>query len=159
MAKVLIVYYSRSGNTEQMAEAVKEGAAEIEGVEVEVKKVEETVPEDLLEADGVIMGSPTYYGTMASEVKRLIDDSVKFHGKLNGTVGGAFASSGVMGGGLETTVMDILKCLLIHGMIVQGNSQGAHYGAVSVGAPNDSARKECRKLGKSVAELTLKLSP
>ena len=157
MAKVLIVYYSRSGNTEQMAEAVKEGAAEVEGVEVEVKKVEETVPEDLLEADGIILGSPTYYGTMASEVKKLIDDSVKFHGKLNGTVGGAFASSGVMGGGLETTVMDILKCLLIHGMIVQGNSQGAHYGAVSVGAPGDAARKECRKLGKSVAELTLKL--
>jgi len=157
MAKVLIVYYSRSGNTEQMAEAVKEGAAEVEGVEVEVKKVEETVPEDLLEADGIILGSPTYYGTMASEVKKLIDDSVKFHGKLNGTVGGAFASSGVMGGGLETTVMDILKCLLIHGMIVQGNSQGAHYGAVSVGAPGDAARKECRKLGKSVAELTVKL--
>ncbi|HUW56826.1 MAG TPA: NAD(P)H-dependent oxidoreductase [Planctomycetota bacterium] len=157
MAKMLIVYYSRSGNTEKMAQAVKEGAADVEGVEVELKKVADTTPDDLLEADGIIIGSPTYYGTMASEVKKLIDSSVKYHGKLNGNVGGAFASSGVMGGGLETTVMDILKCMLVHGMIIQGNSQGAHYGPVSVGAPNLEVTKACRAYGQSVAELTLKL--
>lgn len=157
MAKVLIVYHSRSGNTEKMAEAVREGVAEVEGVEVEMKKVEETTLEDLLEADGIIMGSPVYYGTMAAELKKLIDDSVKFHGKLDGTVGGAFATSGVAGGGTETTVLDILKSMLVHGMIVKGSSRGAHYGPVAVKAPDVSSVKRCRDLGKSVAELTVKL--
>ena len=69
MAKVLIVYHSRSGNTEKMAEAVKEGVAGVEGVEVEVKKVEETTPEDLLEADGIIMGSPVYVTSVPAEMK------------------------------------------------------------------------------------------
>lgn len=157
MVKVLVCYYSRGGNTAKMAEAVREGAAEVKGVKVGVKKVGDTTPGDLLEADGIIMGSPVYYGTMAAELKGLIDESVKFHGKLDGKVGGAFATSGNLGGGTETTVLDILKAMLIHGMIIQGNVQGAHYGAVSVGAPGDAARKECRKLGHSVAELTLKL--
>ena len=157
MAKVLIVYYSRSGNTEKMAEVVKEGLDEVSGIDVEMKKVAETTPDDLVEADGIVMGSPTYYGTMASELKKLIDESVKHHGKLDGTVGGAFATSGVLGGGNETTALDIVKAMLIHGMIVKGNWRGAHYGAVSVGAPDENALKEGRKLGKSVGELTLKL--
>jgi len=157
MAKVLIVYYSRSGNTAKMAEAVKQGVSEVEGVSVEMKKVEETKPEDLLKADGIIMGSPVYYGTMAAELKRLIDESVKFHGKLDGKVGGAFASAGVMGGGIETTVVDILRALMIHGMIVKGDFKGAHYGSVSVGAPDKTARDGCRRLGSTVAELARKL--
>ncbi|HID96297.1 MAG TPA: flavodoxin family protein, partial [Candidatus Latescibacteria bacterium] len=59
MAKLLIIYYSRSGNTEKMARLVSEGAKEVEGVDVEVKKVGETDIDDLLEADGIIVGSPT----------------------------------------------------------------------------------------------------
>ena len=153
MAKVLVVYYSRSGNTAKMAEAVGEGAREVKGVAVEVKKVEEARIEDLLSADGIILGSPVYYGTMAAELKKFIDESVKLHGKLDGKVGGAFASSGVMGGGLETTVLDILNSLMVHGMIVKGDFKGPHYGAVSVRAPDKTALEGCRRLGRSVAEL------
>ena len=86
MPKVLIVYYSRSGNTEAMAKLVAEGV-ELEGVEVECKKVADTSVDDLLAADGIILGSPTYYGTMAAEIKKLLDDSVRYHGKLDGKVG------------------------------------------------------------------------
>jgi len=96
MAKVLVVYYSRSGNTEAMAKLVAEGV-ESEGVEVECKKVEDTTIDDLLTVDGIVIGSPTYYGTMAAEIKKLLDDSVKYHGKLDGKVGAAFSSSGAMG--------------------------------------------------------------
>ncbi len=159
MPKVLITYYSRSGNTEQMAQAVAAGAKQVKGAEVEVKPVEELSPDDLLKPDAIIMGSPVYYGTMAAELKSLIDQSVKHHGKLVGKVGGAFASSGGPGGGNETTVLDIIKAQLVHGMIVQGDSGGDHYGPIAVGAPDERSRKECQKLGRRVAELVLRLSP
>ena len=158
MPKVLITYYSRSGNTEQLAQAVAAGAKQVKGAEVEVRPVEELSPDDLLEPDAIIMGSPVYYGTMAAELKSLIDQSVKHHGKLVGKVGGAFASSGGPGGGNETTVLDIIKAQLVHGMIVQGDSGGDHYGPIAVGAPDERSRKECQKLGRRVAELVTRLS-
>ena len=118
MAKILIVYYTRSGHTEQMAQSVAEGARSVKGAEVTVKKVADASPEDMLAADAIVMGSPVYYGTMAAELKRLLDDSVTYHRQLRGKVGGAFASSGAPHGGNETTVLDILRALLVHGMIV-----------------------------------------
>ena len=157
MADVLVVYYSRSGNTRKMAEAVAEGAREVPGAKVSLQSVENTSPDHLLAAHAVIMGSPVYYGTMAAPLKTLIDSSVIHHRKLNGKVGAAFASSGADHGGNETTVLDILKALLIHGMIVQGDPEGDHYGAVAVGAPDERSLNSCRKMGKRVAQLALKL--
>jgi len=157
MAKILIVYYSRSGNTKAMAGYVEEGAKEVDNVEVSCLAVEQVKADDLLKYDAIIMGSPVYYGTMAAELKKLIDESVAFHGKLSGKVGGAFASSANIGGGNETTVMDIVKVLLIHGMIVPGSAKGDHYGPVAIGKPDERSQRECKKLGRMVAELTVKL--
>ena len=157
MAKILIVYYSRSGNTKEMAHEVEKGVQEVTGVDVSCLPVEQVKAADLLDYDGIIMGSPVYYGTMAAELKKLIDDSVAHHGKLAGKVGGAFASSANIGGGNETTVMDIIKALLIHGMVVPGSANGDHYGPVAIGKPDGRAQGECRKLGRLAAELTLKL--
>lgn len=156
MVKVLIIYYSETGNTKEMAEFVKKGV-ENEKVEVELKKVEETNIEDLRKADGIIIGSPTYYGTLAAPIKKLIDESVKYHGELVGKVGGAFTSSANIGGGNETTILSILEAFLIHGMIIQGSSNGDHYGPVSIGKPNKRAERECEELGRRVASLVLKL--
>jgi NAD(P)H dehydrogenase (quinone) len=108
---------------------------------VDVKKVQEVDPQQALDYQGIIMGSPVYYGTMSAECKKFIDESVKFHGKFKGKVGGAFASSANIGGGNETTIMDILKAWLIHGMIVAGDHQGDHYGSVAIGAPDQRAVK------------------
>ena len=157
MARVLVTYYSRSGNTKQMAEIVAEAAGGVEGVEVDLRPCEEVTPDDLLDYDGIVMGSPVYYGTMAAELKQLIDESVCHHGKLAGKIGGGFASSGGVGGGNETTVLDIVKALLIHGMIVKGDASGDHYGPIAVGAPDERSRGECQRFGKSVAELTKRL--
>jgi NAD(P)H dehydrogenase (quinone) len=156
MTTILISYYSKSGNTEEMAKAAAEGAAST-GVKVVRKRVQKTTLQDLLKADGIILGSPTYYGTMAAEMKAFIDRSVKYHGKLEGKVGGAFASCGGLGGGVETTVLDLTRCPLIHGMIVQGDPWGSHYGTVSIGRPNASVKKECKKLGEKVANLVRRL--
>jgi NAD(P)H dehydrogenase (quinone) len=157
MADLLIVYYSRSGNTKAMAEHVAAGAAEVAGLKADVRAVSETTPDDLLQADAVIIGSPVYYGTMAADIKQLIDESVCHHGKLDGKVGGAFASSGGLAGGNETTVLDIVKALMVHGMVVKGEPTGDHYGPVAVGAPDDRSQRECRKYGKMVGDLTQRL--
>jgi NAD(P)H dehydrogenase (quinone) len=157
MQTVLILYHSRSGNTEEMARAVEQGVKS-EGVKVVRKKVGRATLQDLLKADGIILGSPTYYGTMAAELKAFIDKSVKYHGKLEGKVGGAFSSGGGLGGGVETTVLDITKALLIHGMVIQGDPWGSHYGTVSIGKPNAAAKKECKKLGEKVARLVKRLA-
>lgn len=157
MAKVLVIYYSKTGNTEEMARAVGEGVKG-EGVEVEVKKVEDTKADELLEADGIIIGSPTYYGGMAASLKELLDESVKFHGELEGKVGGAFSSSANIGGGNETTIMDILKAFLIHGMIIQGTPEGDHYGPVAIGRPDKRSKSQCQDLGRRVAKLVKRLT-
>ncbi len=149
---VLIIYDSKTGNTEQMAQFVKKGVEE-EGLSVELKKVDDLKTRDLLKADGIIVGSPTYYGLMTGKIKSFFDKSVEYHGKLDGKVGAAFATSGVLGGGNESTVLSIIQCFLVHGMIVQGSHTGGHYGAVSIGKPDSKAQKEAIRLGKRTAAL------
>ncbi|MDI6806017.1 MAG: NAD(P)H-dependent oxidoreductase, partial [Candidatus Bathyarchaeia archaeon] len=150
-------YDSKTGNTEKMALAVAEGAKQISGTEVILKRVDQTNLEDLKNADGIIMGSPTYYGQMSAKLKNLIDESVKIHGKLEGKVGAAFTSSGGTATGAETTLLSIIQAMLVHGMIVQGRANDKHYGATAVGSPRKEALEYCRELGKRVASLTAKL--
>ncbi len=152
MAKVLVVYYTRTGNTKAMAEFVA-SAAEEEGAEVTLKDVEDTKPEKLLQYDAIVAGSPTYYGGMAGRMKEFFDAGVAHHGKLSGKIGGAFSSSANIGGGNETTVLDILHVMLIHGMIVQGAAEGDHYGPVSIDAPGEREEAQCRALGRRVTSL------
>lgn len=159
MVKILIVFHSRSGNTGKMAHAVAEGAREVDGATVEIKKANETELDDLLSADGIVMGSPTYYGLMSGQLKILLDKSVKIHGKLQGKVGAAFTSAGGNATGAETTLLSILQAMLVHGMIVQGRSDNKHYGAAARGAPKDEEIEDCRNLGKKVATLANLLKP
>lgn len=156
MAKALVLYYSRSGNTQKMAQCIAE-AINKEGVEAKVADVKDVKADDLLNYDAIVVGSPTYYGTMAAEIKKLFDDSVKFHGKLDGKIGGAFSSSANIAGGNETTILDILNAMLIHGMIIHGDPQGDHYGPVAIGEPDGRAVKECGRFGQRLGKLTKKL--
>jgi NAD(P)H dehydrogenase (quinone) len=157
VAKVLVVYDSETGNTEKMALAVAEGAKQVSGVSVTVKKAEQTRLEDLLSADGIIMGSPTYFGQMSAKLKALIDESIEIHEKLEGKVGAAFTSAGGTATGAETTLFSILEAMLIHGMILQGRPDDKHYGAAALESPDDGELKFCRELGKRTASLVLKL--
>jgi len=103
--RVLVTYYSRSGNTAAMARAISQGAKEVKGTKVVIKTAERTSLKDLAESDAIIVGSPTYYGVMAAPVKKLIDESVDIHGKLEGKVGAAFTSSGGSATGAENTMI------------------------------------------------------
>ena len=139
-----------------MAYLIQDGVMQ-EGVEVDTMDVKDVKVDDLKKYDGIIVGSPTYYGTMAAPIKDLFDKSIKLHGKLEDKVGGAFASSANVGGGNETTVMAILQALLIHGMVVCGDHSGDHYGPVSIDKPDKRVQTNCARYGKRVAALTKQL--
>jgi NAD(P)H dehydrogenase (quinone) len=158
MAKALVTYYSRTGNTRKMAEKITETLKK-EGLPTDLRPVDAVAAQDLLDYELIVMGSPTYYGTMAWELKKLLDESVKFHGKLRGRVGGAFTSSANIAGGNETTVLDILKGLMIHGMVVQGDEHGDHYGPAAIGRPDARSLKSCERYGQRLAGLVRKLFP
>jgi NAD(P)H dehydrogenase (quinone) len=156
MAKGIVIYYSRSGNTKEMAEIIAKGMNDA-SLDTDCKSVEKVKADDLLDYDAIVVGSPTYYGHMAGQIKELFDQAVKFHGQLDGKVGAAFSSSANIGGGNETTIMGIIEAMLIAGMLVEGDPQGDHYGPVSIGKPDDRVKKQCARRGKRIAELTKRL--
>lgn len=157
MAKGLVIYYSRSGNTKEMAEIISKAMNEA-NLPTECKAVDDITTEDVFSYDAIVIGSPTYYGQMAGTIKNLIDDLVSRHGQLDGKVGGAFSSAANIGGGNETTIMGIIEAMLISGMVVQGDPRGDHYGPVSIGKPDQRVEKQCMRRGQRIAELTKMLN-
>lgn len=160
MLKILVIYSSRSGNTQKLAEAIALGVKAVSEVECEIKSVSEVSNKDLIEADGIIVGSPVYFGTMSAEIKEMFDKSVAVRRNLEGKIGAAFTTSGHHTGGKETTIFSILQAMLIHGMIIVGDpiSVGGHYGVASVGSPDTEGINSGKALGRRVAEITKKLS-
>jgi len=157
MAKAIVIYYSKSGNTKEMAEIIAKAMNEAD-LQVECKSVNDVKAEELLNYDAIVIGSPTYYGHMAGPVKQLFDETVRFHGKLDGKIGAAFTSSANIGGGNETTIIGIIEAMLIAGCIVQGDPKGDHYGPVSIGKPDDRVKRQCIRRGRRIAELAKKLT-
>ena len=157
--QVLITYYSRTGNTKRLAEEVAKGVRQIADVVCLVKPVTEVTKEDFLASDGIIAGSPVYFGTMAADLKRLFDEFVGLRRQMADKIGAAFATSGHPTGGKETTLFSILEAFLIYGMIVVGDPLEAsgHYGVACVGTPDQTTLQDAVKLGKRVASLVKRL--
>jgi NAD(P)H dehydrogenase (quinone) len=144
--KVLIVFYSMYGHIHRMAEAVAEGVKEVSGAEVELRRVPETLSEDVLKkmgaldvqksleaipvctveeletADAVIFGTPTRFGNMCGQMKQFIDATGKLwmKGSLIGKVGSAFTSTATQHGGQETTILSFYITLIHQGMVIVG---------------------------------------
>ena len=157
--QILVLYFSKSGNTGKLAEAIAKGVEEVEGVKAVLKKTSEVTKEDFSASEGIIAGSPVYFGLMAAELKKVFDDFVGVRKKMEGKVGAAFATSGDPSGGKETTMMSIIQVLLIYGMAVVGDPLSAtgHYGVACVGKPDAKIEENGMKLGKRVAGLAKKL--
>ena len=157
---VLVLYYSKSGNTRKLAEQVAEGVKSVSGVEAVMKSTQEVTKEDFVNASGVIAGSPVYFGVMAADLKRVFDEFIGVRKQMENKVGAAFTTSAFWAGGNETTILSIIQCMLIYGMIVVGDPMSAtgHYGAASVTAPDDKAADIAQKLGFRVAELCRRLN-
>jgi NAD(P)H dehydrogenase (quinone) len=146
VVKVKIVFYSMYGHVYRMAEAVAEGAREVEGVEVELLQVPELVPDevlaksgakkareafahisvakvnDLVDADAIIFGTPTRFGNMCAQMRNFLDQTGGIFAKnaLVGKVGSVFTSSATQHGGQETTIITFYITLLHHGMVIVG---------------------------------------
>ncbi|HEY3275400.1 MAG TPA: NAD(P)H-dependent oxidoreductase [Syntrophorhabdaceae bacterium] len=157
--QVLVTYYTRSGNTKKLAEEVAQGVKEVKGVECIVKAAAEVTKEDFLAADGIIAGSPVYFGSMAAPLKDLFDRLVVVRKNMGDKVGAAFATGGDPTGGKETTLISIIQALLIYGMIIVGDPLDAtgHYGVACTGSPDEKTAGNARKLGNRVATLVKKL--
>jgi NAD(P)H dehydrogenase (quinone) len=149
--KILIVFYSRYGNTARLAEGVANGARKVEGAEVMMRKVNETAPAEVIsrdekwqqahdemtqkyhppntaeleEADAIVFGSPTRYGNMSAELKLFIDTTGPLwaQGKLIGKVGAVFCTNSTAHSGKESTLLSMMIPLFHHGMIVVGVPQ------------------------------------
>jgi len=166
--RILVAYYSRTGNTEKMARAVAEGANQVPGVVTTLRKVADASKEDLEAADGIILGCPTYFANIPGEMKTVIDDwnwkmGVDFTDKL----GGAFATAGGQAGGNGHVVTSLLLFMLNNRMVVAGplyrnektGSIWGEPGAAAVTGPLDLGVSEqeqeaARNLGQRIAALT-----
>lgn len=141
MPKILVLYYSRTGNTEKMAKAVVEGAKAVAGVEVELNYY--VPPETLSDFDAILVGSPTYHHDMIIGVKQLFEEAAVRNVVLKGKIGGAFGSYG-WSGEAPKMVIEIMKNKFE--MEVTEAPLVAKY------SPEASDLQKCRELGKRIAE-------
>jgi NAD(P)H dehydrogenase (quinone) len=160
---VLIVYYSGTGNTRALAEAVRDGASSHPGAYVRLLSVDDVEASDLAQAEGLILGSPTYYANIAAPMKDFIDGWGSEDGVyLGDKVGGAFATGGGATGGKEHVVTSLLLAMLNAGMVIVGplyEADGARFGYPGASAVtpepgatlSDAEREEGRRLGRRVA--------
>lgn len=157
--QILVLYFSKGGNTRKLAEAVAKGVERVEGVSAILKNTDEVTREDFINSLGIIAGSPVYFGLMAAELKHVFDKFVGVRRKMENKVGAAFATSGDPSGGKETTMISIIQTMLIYGMIIVGDPLSAtgHFGISCVGAPDKEMKDNGMKLGQRVAELAKKL--
>lgn len=167
--KVLVVYHSETGNTEQMALAVAEGAAGVDGIEVVLKNVNTIQVADLLEAGAIIVGSPVYNANVSPEISAFIA-SWPFEGEpLRDKIGAAFVTAGGISAGEEIVQMNILQSMLVFGMIVVGGPDWTQpFGASAItgekpfemegaGSISNQFLEKGRALGERVAGITKKI--
>jgi NAD(P)H dehydrogenase (quinone) len=169
--RILVAYYSLTGNTEQMARGVVEGIRRVPGVTAVVKKVDEVTKQDLEAADGIILGSPTYYANIPGKMKVVIDDwSWKMKVDFTDKIGGAFSTGGGQVGGKEHVVTSLLLFMLSNRMVVAGplyenektGSVWGEPGSAAMTGPLDPGVSEQeldsgRRLGTRIAGLVKKL--
>ncbi len=198
MPKVLVLYYSSYGHIETMAQAVAEGARHA-GASVDVKRVPETAPaevakaahfkldqaapvakvEELADYDAIIVGTPTRFGRMPSQMASFLDQAggLWARGALNGKVGGAFSSTATQHGGQEATLFSVITNLLHFGMVIvglpyshQGQMRideivgGSPYGAPTIAGgrgerqPSATELEGARHQGELIAKTAAKLA-
>ena len=197
MSKVLVLYYSTYGHMEAMATAVAAGAREA-GASVDVRRVPELVPEDVARSsyfkmdqaapiakvedlanyDAIIVGAPTRFGRLASQMANFLDQAggLWMRGALIGKVGGAFTSTGTQHGGQEATLFSIITNLLHFGLVIVGLDYGfagqmslteitggSPYGATTIAGGDGSRQPSENELagahhqGRRIAEIANKL--
>ena len=200
--KVLIIFYTRRGNTAKMAEAISQGAKD-NGANLKLMRLRDDVPIEIIQkdekwlkinqylekqypaydefsiikemsnSDAIIFGSPTRFGNMAHEMKKMWDLSTElwFTGRLIGKVGGVFTGASSVHGGQETTALSMMMPMLHQGMVIVGPSydtkelheSGSPYGPSTIVGPNSDQIKEvdlivARSFGTKIAKMASKIA-
>jgi NAD(P)H dehydrogenase (quinone) len=169
--RVLVAYYTRTGNTEKFAQGVAEGVNRVPGAAAVVKRVEDVTKEDLEAADAIALGCPTYFANMPGKMKIVIDDwNWKWKVDFTDKVGGAFSTGGGQTGGKEFTVVSLLMFMLNNRMVVAGplyqDAEGediwGEAGAAAMTGPLDpgvgpAELEQAGRLGERLARLAKKL--
>ncbi len=145
--KILIMYYSRTGNTEKLAEAVAEGVKRISGVTVELKRAESVTPEDVIDADGYAVGSPSHFSIMSGQILTLLTDLYSSRHKMAGKPMAVFTT----GTGGQVTALENIERII--GVF---NPRFVKPGIAVEGAPREADRLQAAKLGEKLAKAAVK---
>ena len=191
MAQIQVIFHSMYGHVYSLAQAIAEGAQEIAGTSVQILQVQETLPNDVLEkmgaleprkafasvpiadpkklpeADAIILGSPTRYGSATAQMRAFLDatGSLWGSGALIGKVGSAFTSTASQHGGQETTLLAMATFFYHQGMVIAGvpysaqellnmseMSGGTPYGATAIAGPKGERAVSANELGVARAQ-------
>lgn len=165
MVRILLVYDSRGGLTEELANHIAIGVTAA-GAECVQRRVEDAKFQELFDADGIIIGSPNWSGITA-KLKEWWDYSGDLweSGELGGKVGAAFTAGYSRSGGIEATLLQLVHLLFAHGMVIVGlpwsetmRVSGSYYGATAHGSVTDQDREQAESLGRRVAEFAARLA-
>lgn len=165
---VLVTYFSQTGRTRVMADAVADGARAVTGTSVTLLPIDSTATEHLLAADAVILGTPVYNGNVAPQVLAFISRWPFLEGEMRDKLGAAFVAAGGMSAGEEATLLSIHRAMLVHGMLIVGGSDWmSAFGASAVteeppftpppGTIDEVFLTKARGLGQRVAGISHRL--
>ena len=166
MPTVLILYDSRGGLTEELAQSVADGVRGVATAHLSLRRLDDASFDELRTVDALIVGSPNWSG-ITGKLKAWFDQSGDLWetGELAGKVGAAFTTGWSPSGGLEATLLQLLHLLLAHGMVVVGlpwsermRVSGSYYGATAVSQVTDDDRAQARELGRRVAGMAARLA-
>ncbi len=146
MVEVLVLYYSRGGHTQAMAEAVADGARSVKGVSVTVKRVDYATVEDFVSCDAAAFGSPNYFSYMAGLMKDFFDRALGVREKVTGKPAAAFTSGR---GGSDSALQSLER------MISSFRLERVCDGIVSAGEPGEAEFDRCRSMGLALAEAAM----
>jgi len=165
MTTILLIYDSRGGLTEQLADAIERGVT-AGGAACTRTRIDDAVPADLLSPDGIIIGSPNWSG-MTGKLQDWFAYSGDLWetGELGGKVGAVFTAGYSRSGGIEATLLQLLHLLFAHGMLIVGlpwsetmRRSGSYYGATAHGAVTEDDQAQAYELGRRVAEFAGRLA-
>jgi NAD(P)H dehydrogenase (quinone) len=168
--RILIAYHSRTGNTEKMATAVREGAASVPGVEIVFRKAADATADEIVKADGIVLGTPVEWGNLSAEAKAFIDRVGAALGKAGATYGegrtaAVFCTAGSPSNGQEMARLSVIAAFLALRFVIVGGVNEEGFGslgpqAATAGKPpgiDDRDRADARRFGERFARITRQL--
>lgn len=164
--RILVAYHSETGHTEKLAQAVRQGAASVPGVEVLLRKTAQVQTGEIVKADGIVVGTPVHWSNLSAETKRFLDrvgdELWKAKTSGEGRTAGAFCTGGAPAMGKDVARLSIISAFLIMRFVVVGGVDASGYGTLGPEATTGGAEKgvdekeaeEARRFGERFARLT-----